>query len=58
MIVLTGPTQIPVAPPAQVNSLDYQAELASIKAAQGASPTISAASLTIGKAAACCDGTS
>ena len=34
MIVLTGPTQIPVAAPAQVNSLDYQAELASIKNAQ------------------------
>ena len=35
MIVLTGPTQIPVAPPASVSSLDYQAELAAIKAAQG-----------------------
>ena len=35
MIVLTGPTQVPVAPPAQVNSLDYQAELASIRSAQG-----------------------
>ena len=34
MIVLTGPTQVPVAPPAQVNSLDYQAELASIRSAQ------------------------
>jgi hypothetical protein len=34
MIVLTGPTQVPVAAPAQTNSLDYQAELASIKAAQ------------------------
>ena len=34
MIVLTGPTQIPVAAPAQVTSLDYQAELASIKSAQ------------------------
>ena len=34
MIVLTGPTQIPVSAPAQVTSLDYQAELASIKAAQ------------------------
>ena len=34
MIVLTGPTQVPVAPPAQVTSLDYQAELASIRSAQ------------------------
>ena len=35
MIVLTGPTQIPVPPPAQVSSLDYQAELTAIKNAQG-----------------------
>jgi hypothetical protein len=34
MIVLSGPTQISVAAPSQVTSLDYQAELASIKAAQ------------------------
>ena len=34
MIVLTGPTQIPVAPPAQVGSLEYQAELTAIKNAQ------------------------
>ncbi len=34
MIVLTGPTQIPVAPPAQVGGLEYQAELAAIKTAQ------------------------
>jgi hypothetical protein len=34
MIVLTGPTQIPVAPPAQVTSLEYQAELNAIKNAQ------------------------
>ena len=34
MIVLTAPTQFSVAPPAQVTSLDYQAELASIKSAQ------------------------
>ncbi|MEP7308373.1 MAG: phosphatase PAP2 family protein [Acidobacteriota bacterium] len=34
MIVLTGPTQFTVAPPAAVSSLDYQAELASIKSAQ------------------------
>jgi PAP2 superfamily len=35
MIVLTGPTQIPVPLPSQVSSLDYQAELAAIKSAQG-----------------------
>jgi hypothetical protein len=35
MIVLTGPTQFQVAAPTQVTSIDYQAELASIKAAQG-----------------------
>ena len=34
MIVLTGPTQFAVAPPAQVTSLEYQAELAAIKSAQ------------------------
>ena len=34
MIVLTGPTQFTVAAPAQVSSLDYQAELAAIKNAQ------------------------
>ncbi len=34
MIVLTGPTQFGVAPPAQVTGLEYQAELASIKNAQ------------------------
>jgi hypothetical protein len=34
MIVLTGPTQVAVAPPSSVTSLDYQAELTSIKAAQ------------------------
>jgi PAP2 superfamily len=35
MIVLTGSAQVPVAAPAQVTSLEYQAELASIRAAQG-----------------------
>ena len=35
MIVMTGPTQIAVPAPSQVGSLDYQAELASIKSAQG-----------------------
>lgn len=35
MLVLTGPTQFTVAAPAAVTSLDYQAELASIKSAQG-----------------------
>jgi hypothetical protein len=34
MIVLTSPTQFSVAPPAQVGSFDYQAELTSIKSAQ------------------------
>jgi hypothetical protein len=34
MIVLTGPTQFAVPAPAHVTSLDYQAELASIKSAQ------------------------
>ena len=34
MIVLTGPTQIAVAPPGQVNGLEYQAELTSIRNAQ------------------------
>ena len=36
MIVLSGPTQIPVAAPAAVNSPAYQAELASIESAQAA----------------------
>jgi hypothetical protein len=36
MIVLTGPTQFPVPLPSQVSSLEYQAELASIKSAQSA----------------------
>jgi membrane-associated phospholipid phosphatase len=35
MIVLTGPTQVPVPLPAQVGGLDYQAELAAIRSAQG-----------------------
>jgi hypothetical protein len=35
MIVLTGPSQVPVPAPAQVSSLEYQAELASIRASQG-----------------------
>ena len=34
MIVLTSPTQFPVAPPLQVTSIDYQTELASIRTAQ------------------------
>jgi len=34
MIVLTGPTQIPVAPPAPITDPSYQAELASIKSSQ------------------------
>lgn len=34
MIVLTSPTQIQVALPAQVGSLDYQSELSAIKSAQ------------------------
>ena len=34
MIVLTGPTQIPVAPPAPVTDAGYQSELAAIKSAQ------------------------
>ena len=34
MIVLTGPTQIAVPPPGQTGSVDYQAELASIRNAQ------------------------
>jgi membrane-associated phospholipid phosphatase len=34
MIVLTSPTQFSVAPPSQVGSFDYQAELASIRTAQ------------------------
>jgi hypothetical protein len=34
MIVLNGPTQFPVAPPAPVGSGEYQSELAAIKAAQ------------------------
>jgi membrane-associated phospholipid phosphatase len=34
MIVLSGPTQIPVAAPLQVTSLDYQNELAAIRNAQ------------------------
>lgn len=38
MIVLTGPTQIPVAPPGQIGGADYQAELAAIARAQ-ARPT-------------------
>ena len=33
-IVLTGPTQIAVAPPGPVTSIDYQAELAAIRSAQ------------------------
>jgi membrane-associated phospholipid phosphatase len=35
MIVLTSPTQFPVAAPSSTASLDYQAELASIKSQQG-----------------------
>ena len=35
MIALTGPTQISVAAPSLVGSSDYQAELASIRSAQG-----------------------
>jgi PAP2 superfamily len=34
MIVVTGPAQFPVAPPAATSSATYQAELAAIKAAQ------------------------
>lgn len=34
MVVLTGPTQIAVAPPTQVTSAEYQAELTAIKGAQ------------------------
>jgi hypothetical protein len=34
MIVLTGPTQIAVPPPGQTGSVDYQAELATIRTAQ------------------------
>ncbi len=34
MIVLTGPAQVPVPLPSQVTSLEYQAELASIRSAQ------------------------
>jgi hypothetical protein len=34
MIVLSGPTDIPIPPPGQVGSLDFQGELASIKEAQ------------------------
>ena len=34
MVVLTGPTQFAVAPPTQVTSAEYQAELTSIKGAQ------------------------
>ena len=34
MIVLTGPTQIPVPPPAQVGGFEYQSELNAIKSAQ------------------------
>ena len=34
MIVLTGPTQFPVAPPTQVTSFDYQSELNAIRNAQ------------------------
>jgi membrane-associated phospholipid phosphatase len=34
MIVLSGPTQVAVAPPGQVTSLDYQAELTAIRNAQ------------------------
>jgi membrane-associated phospholipid phosphatase len=34
MIVLTGPSQFPVAVPSQVTSLDYQSELTAIKNAQ------------------------
>jgi len=35
MIVMTGPAQIAVAPPASTSSADYQAELTALKAAQG-----------------------
>jgi hypothetical protein len=35
MLVLTGPTQIAVAPPLSTGSMDYQAELTAIKNAQG-----------------------
>ncbi|MEI9976267.1 MAG: hypothetical protein WDO73_31995 [Ignavibacteriota bacterium] len=34
MIVLTGPTQIPVPPPAPITDAGYQSELAAVKAAQ------------------------
>ena len=34
MIVLAGPAQFPVAPPAQVGSFEYQSELAAVKTAQ------------------------
>jgi PAP2 superfamily len=34
MVVLSSPTQFPVAQPAQVSSLDYQAELAAVRDAQ------------------------
>ena len=34
MIVMTGPAQIAVAPPASTSSADYQAELTALKAAQ------------------------
>ena len=35
MIVLSGPAHVPVAPPLQVTSFEYQAELSSIRTAQG-----------------------
>ena len=58
MIVLTGPTQVPVPLPSQVTSLEYQAELASIRspkpAHQGAAPQ----HRLLEGAAACCAGTS
>jgi hypothetical protein len=34
MVVLSGPTQFPVAPPSSTSGADYQAELAAIKSAQ------------------------
>jgi hypothetical protein len=35
MLVLTGPTQVQVAPPLSTGSVDYQSELTAIKSAQG-----------------------
>ena len=58
MIVLTGPTQVPVPLPAQVTSLDTKRSWRRSGPPKAGSPESSAATSLFGGAAACCAGTS